>query len=64
MRWSGARGTIGGVSKRGLVGLAAGVTPVRRGLRLCVGGAVREAAGRVSCVRYVTDSERDTLGGD
>ena len=34
----------------GLVGLAAGVTPVRGGLQLCVGGAVREAAGRLSCV--------------
>ena len=37
---------FGAVSKRGLVGLTAGVTPVRGGLQLCVGGAVKEAAGR------------------
>lgn len=37
---------LGALAKRGLAGLAAGVTPVRGGLQLCVGGAVKEAAGR------------------
>ena len=52
---------FGGLSKRGLVGLAAGVTPVRGACNYASEVRSRRPLADVSCVRYVTDSEKDTF---
>ena len=52
----------GGGRTRGLVGLAAGVTPVRGACSYA--SEVRSGRPLAALVVYVTDSEKNTVGGD